>query len=171
MYLWVITKYIGVYIFIFINLFAVISTHNHSVYCSVFGQVDMVPAAIYVFFLITFISVYRLLIYRGHIQHNFAQSATMAVTKFRSNFALTNNTLTGELWSAFYDLFKEKWLRYIESALYTPGQNSKIFFNELSHQDNGEYQQFVHSGMETYHFSKKLWSIVCVGALASVQCP
>ena len=55
---------------------------------------------------------------------------------------------------------------------YTPGQKFiEFFFNELLHQDNGEYQQFVNSGMETYHFSKHLWNIVCVGALVTVQCP
>ena len=56
--------------------------------------------------------------------------------------------------------------------MYTPGQNFiEFFFNELSHRDNGEYQQFVDSGMVTYQFSKKLRNIVCVGALATVQCP
>ena len=35
--------------------------------------------------------------------------------------------------------------------MYTPGQKFiEFFFNELLHQDNGEYQQFVNSGMETY---------------------
>ena len=56
--------------------------------------------------------------------------------------------------------------------LYTPGQKFiEFLFNELSHQDNGAYQQFVNSGMETYHLSKKLWNIGCVGALPTVQCP
>ena len=55
---------------------------------------------------------------------------------------------------------------------YTPGQKLIEFvFNELSQEDNREYQQFVNSGMETYHLSNKLWKIVCVGALATVQCP
>ena len=55
---------------------------------------------------------------------------------------------------------------------YTPGQKFiEFFFNELSHRDNGEYQQFVNSGMVTYRFSKKLRNIECVGALATVQCP
>ena len=56
--------------------------------------------------------------------------------------------------------------------LYTPGQKFiEFFFNELSHRNNGEYQQFVNSGMVTYQFSKKLRNIVCVGTLATVQCP
>ena len=56
--------------------------------------------------------------------------------------------------------------------MYTPGQKFiDFFFNELSHRDNGEYQQFVNSGMVTYRFSKKLRNIECVGALATVQCP
>ena len=59
-----------------------------------------------------------------------------------------------------------------KARIYTPGQKFiEFFFNELLHQDNGEYQQFVNSGMETYHFSKHLWNIVCVGALVTVQCP
>ena len=53
--------------------------------------------------------------------------------------------------------------------MYTLGQKfTEFFFNGLSHQDNGEYQQFVNSGMETYHFAKNLWNIVCVGALVTV---
>ena len=56
--------------------------------------------------------------------------------------------------------------------MYTPGQKFiEFFFSELSHRDKGEYQQFVNSGMVTYQFSKKLRNIVCVGALATVQCP
>ena len=59
-----------------------------------------------------------------------------------------------------------------EHMMYTPGQKFiEFFFNELLHQANGEYQQFVNSGMETYYFSKHLWNIVCVGALVTVQCP
>ena len=34
------------------------------------------------------------------------------------------------------------------ARLYTPGQKFiEFFFNELSHRDNGEYHQFVNSGM------------------------
>ena len=56
---------------------------------------------------------------------------------------------------------------------YTPGQKFiEFFFNELSHRDNGKYQQFVNSGMVTYQFQHiKLRNIVCVGVLATVQCP
>ena len=69
---------------------------------------------------------------------------------------------------------KEQWNhKYCPlTRYYTPGQKFiELFFNELSHQINGENQQFVNSGMETYHFSKKLWNIVCVGALVTAQCP
>ena len=44
------------------------------------------------------------------------------MVKLRSCFALANDApylaLTGELWGVFREFFKEKWLRYIESALY-----------------------------------------------------
>ena len=61
-------------------------------------------------------------IYRAHIQHDSAHNPTITVAKLGSNFALTNDTsylaLTGELWGVFREWFKEKWPRYIESALY-----------------------------------------------------
>ena len=64
-------------------------------------------------------------------------------------------------------------LRFLlQDGIYTPGQKFiDFFFNELSHQDNGEYQQFVNSGMETYHFSTNLLNIARVGALVKVLCP
>ena len=56
--------------------------------------------------------------------------------------------------------------------VYTPGQKFiEFLFDELSHQNEGEYQQLVISGMETYHFSKKVWHIVREGSLATVQYP
>ena len=55
--------------------------------------------------------------------------------------------------------------------MYTPGQKFiEFFFNELSHQDNGRNQQFFNAGIETHHISTILWSVIGVGAIATVQC-
>ena len=66
---------------------------------------------------------YRLSIYRGHIWLDSAHSSTITIVKPQSDLALTIETpylnLTGELWGVFRELFKEKWPRYIESALYS----------------------------------------------------
>ena len=73
-------------------------------------------------FIIRIAQLYRLSIYRGHIQHDCVHSPTIIMTKLRSNFALTNSTpyltLTGKLWGVFRELFEEKWPRYIEIAQY-----------------------------------------------------
>ena len=67
-----------------------------------------------------------------------------------------------------HDVIMQYW-EYL--ALYTPGQKFiELFFNELLHQDNGRNQQFVNLGMETHHISTKLWNVIGVGAMATVQC-
>ena len=44
------------------------------------------------------------------------------MVKLWPGFVFVNDTpylaLTGELWGVFHEIFKEKWPRYIESALY-----------------------------------------------------
>ena len=54
--------------------------------------------------------------------YNTTHRTIVTMVKLRPDFAFTNDTLhfalAGELWDVFHEIFKEKWLRSIENALF-----------------------------------------------------
>ena len=70
---------------------------------------------------------YRLLTYIAVIYNTMVHATQhLECQNFGPNFALRNDTLylilTDELWGVFHVLFQRKWLRYIESTLYSEQQ-------------------------------------------------
>ena len=66
---------------------------------------------------------YKLSMYPGYIWYDSAHCTTITVIKLGLDLHSRTTShiclaLTGELWDVFRELYKEKWPRYIESALY-----------------------------------------------------